>query len=142
MKEQNFKNHARLVVGFHGVAFLAIVLLLIGAIRNFIRSSEENLYSASLLILVSIIFLFLFYFIRTFALKAQDRAIRAEEKLRYYILTGKALSSKITTRQIISLRFAPDEEFVVLVDKAEKENLTEKDIKKLIKNWKADNYRV
>jgi cbb3-type cytochrome oxidase subunit 3 len=142
MKEQNFKNHARLVAGFHGVAFLAIVILLIGAIRNFIRSSEENLYSASLLILISIIFLLLFYFVRAFALKAQDRAIRAEEKLRYFILTGKALSSKITTRQIIGLRFASDTEIVALVDRAEKENLSEKEIKKLIKNWKADTYRV
>jgi cbb3-type cytochrome oxidase subunit 3 len=142
MKEQNFKNHARLVAGFHGVAFLAIVILLIGAIRNFIRSSEENLYSASLLILISIIFLLLFYFVRAFALKAQDRAIRAEEKLRYFILTGKALSSKITTRQIIGLRFASDTEIVALGDRAEKENLSEKEIKKLIKNWKADTYRV
>ncbi|MBI9042188.1 DUF6526 family protein [Lutibacter sp.] len=142
MKEQNFKNHARLVAGFHGVAFLAIVILLIGAIRNFIKSSEENLYSASLLILVSIIFLLLFYYIRAFALKAQDRAIRAEEKLRYFILTGKPLSSKITTRQIIGLRFASDTEIVALVDRAEKETLSEKEIKKLIKNWKADTYRV
>ncbi|WP_372745486.1 DUF6526 family protein [Lutibacter sp.] len=142
MKEQNFKNHARLVVGFHGVTFLSIVLLLVGAIRNYIRSSEENLYSASLLILVSVIFLLLFYFIRSFALKAQDRAIRAEEKLRYFILTRKALSNKVTTRQIIGLRFASDEEFVALVDRAEKESLSEKEIKKLIKNWRADTYRV
>ena len=142
MKEQNFKNHARLVLGFHGIAFLAMLLLLIGAIRNFIRSSEENLYSASLLILVAVIFFFLFYYIRGFGLKAQDRAIRAEEKLRYFILTGKALSNAITTRQIIGLRFASDEEFVALIDKAEKENLSEKEIKRLIKNWKADTYRV
>ena len=84
----------------------------------------------------------MFYFLRAFALKAQDRAIRAEEKLRYFILTSKSLSNKITTRQIVGLRFASDDEFPTLVDKAEKENLSEKEIKKLIKNWKADRYRV
>ena len=52
------------------------------------------------------------------------------------------MSNKITTRQIVGLRFAPDDEFLILVDKAEKENLSEKEIKKLIKNWKADIYRV
>lgn len=106
------------------------------------KSSEDNLYSASLLVLVSFILLFMFYFLRAFALKAQDRAIRAEEKLRYFILTGKPISSKITTRQIIGLRFASDDEFVALVEKAEKENLSEKEIKKEIKSWKADMYRV
>lgn len=142
MKEQNFKNHAKWVLGYHLITFLAILALIIGSIRSFINSSDDNMYSASLLVLVSFILLFMFYFLRTFALKAQDRAIKAEEKLRYFILTGKSLSNKITTRQIVGLRFASDEEFPALVEKAEKEKLTEKEIKKLIKNWKADTYRV
>ena len=142
MKQQSFANHSKWVIGYHLVTFLAILVLITGAIRGLIKSSEENLYSASLIVLVSFILLFMFYFLRTFALKAQDRAIRAEEKLRYFILTGKALSNKITTRQIIGLRFASDDEFVALVNKAEKENLSEKDIKKAIRNWKADLYRA
>ena len=142
MKEQNFKNHAKWVLGYHLITFLAILALIIGSIRNFINSSDDNMYSASLLVLVSFILLFMFYFLRTFALKAQDRAIRAEEKLRYFILTGKSLSNKITTRQIVGLRFASDEEYPTLVEKAEKESLSENEIKKLIKNWKADTYRV
>ena len=142
MKEQNFKNHAKWVLGYHLITLLAILALIIGSIRSFINSSDDNMYSASLLVLVSFIMLFMFYFLRTFALKAQDRAIGAEEKLRYFILTGKSLSNKITTRQIVGLRFASDEEFPTLVEKAENEKLSEKEIKKLIKNWKADTYRV
>ena len=142
MKQQNFKNHGKWVIGYHVITFLAIVILIIGSIRGFIKSSTDNLYSASLLILISFILLFMFYFLRIFALKAQDRAIRAEEKLRYYILTGKVLSSKITTRQIVGLRFASDDEFPSLVEKAEKDQLSEKEIKALIKNWKEDLYRV
>jgi len=142
MQQQNLKNHGKWVVGYHLVTFLAILILIVGSMRGYLKSSDDNLYPASLLVLISFILLLMFYFVRSFALKAQDRAIRAEEKLRYFILTGKPLSSKITTRQIIGLRFASDEEFPTLVEKAEKENLTEKDIKASIKNWKEDLYRV
>ena len=48
----------------------------------------------------------------------------------------------INTIGIIGLRFAADEEFVALAEKAEKGNLSEDDIKKAIKNWKSDTYRV
>ena len=109
MKQQNFENHSKLVMGFHGFTFLGMMALLIGSI---------------------------------IALKAQDRAIRAEEKLRYFILTGKSMSNELSTRQIIGLRFASDDEFVDLVHKAQKEKMSEKEIKKSIKNWKADTYRV
>ncbi len=142
MEQQNYKNHSKFVIGYHVVTLLAILAFLGGAIRNVWKSSEDNLYSASLLVLLAFILLFMFYFIRSFALRAQDRAIRAEEKLRYFILTGKSISNKLTIRQIIGLRFAPDEEFIALADKAATENLSETDIKKAIINWKADDYRV
>ena len=138
MDKQNFKNHSKWVIGYHFILSLAILALLIGAIINLVKSSEENIYSASLLVLVSIVLLFVFYFMRTFALKAQDRAIKAEESLRYYILIGKQIDSKVKTRQIISLRFASDDEFVELVDRVINENLSEKEIKASVKNWRPD----
>jgi hypothetical protein len=142
MKQQNFKNHSKWVIGYHLVTFLAILALIIGSIMNLINSSENNLYSAALLVLVSFILLFSFYFLRAFALRAQDRVIRAEENFRHYLLTGKPLSNKITVRQAVGLRFSSDEEFPSLADKAVKENLSEKEIKQQIKSWKADLYRV
>jgi hypothetical protein len=81
-------------------------------------------------------------FIRFFALKAQDRAIVAEERFRHYVLTNKILPPALSVRQIIGLRFASDEEFPELAEKAARENLSEEDIKKAIKNWKGDFYRV
>jgi hypothetical protein len=95
-----------------------------------------------LIILLFIVALLSFYFIRTFPLKAQDRAIRAEESLRYFILTRKPFDSSLTMGQIIALRFAPDDEFVPLVDRAVKESLSPSDIKKAIKNWRADHHRM
>ena len=142
MKQQTFANHSRMVFGFHGILFLAIISLLIGSIMNLVDSSDENLYSASLLVLTPLILLLLMFYTRAFALKAQDRAIRVEEKLRYFMLTGKAINNKITTRQFVGLRFASDDEFAALAEKAAMENLSENDIKKEISNWKADEYRV
>ena len=74
------------------------------------------------------IFLCLFLFVRMFALKAQDRAIRAEENLRHFALTGKLLPASLRIGQIIALRFAADEEFVGLAVKAASENLSSKEI--------------
>ncbi len=75
-------------------------------------------------------------------MKAQDRAIRAEESLRYFILSGKAIDKRLTLSQIIALRFASDEEFLELAEKAAAGNLSNKDIKKAIQNWRADHHRV
>lgn len=142
MAAQNFKNHTKLVLGFHGILFVAILALLIGSIVNLMYTSQENLYSASLLVLVAFVFLMMAWFVRSFPLKAQDRAIKAEENLRYYTMTGKVFPKELKMAQIIALRFASDEEFLPLVEQALKEDLSNKEIKMLIKNWRPDVYRV
>ena len=142
MKEQNFNNHAQMVPGFHYLTFGGIIALLGGSINYLLKSSAENKYLAALLVLVSIIFVLVAWFTRTFALKAQDRAIRAEENLRYYVLTGKLLPSSLKVGQIVALRFAPDAEFPALAENAAANNLSGKEIKQSIQNWKADFYRV
>ncbi len=142
MKEQNFNNHAQMVPGFHYLTFGGIIALLGGSINYFLKASAENKYLAALLVLASIIFILVAWYTRTFALKAQDRAIRAEENLRHYVLTGKLLPSSLTVGQVVALRFAPDAEFPALVEKAVANNLSGKEIKQSIQNWKADFYRV
>lgn len=142
MKAQNYKNHARLVAGYHGVTFFLLLAFLIGAGRNVKRSTESNEYSAWLLLLAGIILLLLFFYTRAFALKAQDRAIRAEESLRYFQLTGKRLNPGLRMEQIIALRFASDEELPALVERTTAENLGNKAIKQEIKSWRADHHRV
>ena len=142
MKEQNFKNHAQLVPGFHYVVLPALMLILIGSVVNLLGATGENCMTASLLTALSIILILIAYYARAFALKAQDRAIRAEENFRYFILTGKPFPSTLKIYQIIALRFASDEEFISLVNKALSENLSNKQIKEAIINWRADNYRA
>lgn len=142
MAEQNFKNHTRLVGGYHGLTFLLILAFIGGAVRNIMRSNESNEYSAWLLLLLGVILVLLFFYIRAFALKAQDRAIRAEESLRYFQLTGKRLPQQLRIGQIIALRFASDEELPGLVDRALSEQMGNKQIKQQIRNWRGDYHRV
>ena len=142
MKEQNFNNHAQMVPGFHYLTFGGIFALLGGSINYLVQSSAENKYLAALMVLTSIVFVLVAWYTRTFALKAQDRAIRAEEQLRHYVLTGKLLPASLSVGQIVALRFAPDAEFPALVEKAATNNLSGKEIKQSIQNWKADFYRV
>ncbi len=118
MNEQNYANHARVVKGFH---MLLGSFLVIGTICSFVNiwqqwSAKDQVFSSILIALLFICGILLFIFTRTFPLKAQDRAIRAEENLRYFILTRKPLDSRITMGQVIALRFAPDDEFIILPD--------------------------
>ena len=142
MKTQNYSNHARFVPLFHFFTLIGTLVLLIGSVVNLVKSSGSNLYNATLIVFGAVLLMLTAFYTRVFSLKAQDRAIKAEENFRHYLLTGKPLDSKLTVRQIIGLRFASDKEFPELAKKAIDENLSEKDIKKSIKNWKEDNYRV
>ncbi|SKB35953.1 DUF6526 family protein [Daejeonella lutea] len=141
--EQNYQNHARTVLGFHRVLLILLVAGLIGSGVNLYESLySPNLYSASLIMLLFVCCAIMYAYVRLFPLKAQDRAIRAEENFRHYILTGKILPSGLTMGQIIALRFASDEELPHLSDKAVKENLRPREIKQFIQKWKADHHRV
>jgi hypothetical protein len=144
MATQNYANHRRYIFVYHVVLLGLLVLTLIGSIVNFCVSigDHQRIYSASLIVVLDICVLLLFFFCRIFALTAQDRAIRAEENLRHFVLTGKPLDPDLTIRQIIGLRFASDEEYVELSQRAAREHLSEDAIKRAIKNWRADTYRV
>jgi len=142
MKNQNFSNHRKLVPAFHFIALLGSLILVIGSIVNLVKTSHEGLYSASLITFGAIVLLFTAFYARIFSLRAQDRVIRAEENFRYFLLTKQTLPKELTVRQIVGLRFASDEEFPALVEKALKEQMSESDIKKAIKTWRGDYYRV
>ncbi len=144
MEAQNYANHRRNVPAFHFILLPIILLTLIGSFVNLYQSwgDHQRQYSASLIVVIMVCLALVSVIARLFSLKAQDRAIRAEENLRHYVMTGKLLDPKLTVRQIIGLRFASDQEFVELAGRAVEENLSEDAIKKAVKNWRADTYRV
>lgn len=144
MKHQAYETHRRYVPLFHFVTLSLIIVTLIGSIVNLMASlgDHQRIYSASLLVAVCVILLFMFFFMRSFAVKAQDRAIRAEENLRHFAHTGRLLDPRLTIRQVIGLRFASDEEFVDLARRAVDEGLSEDQIKRAVRSWRADHHRA
>jgi uncharacterized protein DUF6526 len=143
-KEQSYANHGRIVPMYHYVTLGILQLTFIGSCVNLYLSwgDHTRFYSASLLVTLTFATILTALYARTFALKAQDRAIRAEEQLRHYVMTGKLLDPRLDVRQIVGLRFASNEEFVTLAQRAADQNLSAKDIKQAVRNWRADTYRV
>jgi Family of unknown function (DUF6526) len=146
MEEQSYAKHAKFVPLYHFVLFAVIVVAFIGSLVNLYRrlTNEDHVgrLSAELIVLIAVALILLFIFARTFPLKAQDRAIRAEENLRHFALTGKLLDPRLTIKQIIGLRFASDAEFPELARRAADQSLSLDDIKKSVKNWRPDYDRL
>jgi len=97
-------------------------------------------------IIVSLALVVLAFLVRLNSLRVQDRLIRLEEKLRYQqILSATACqqAGALNTNQIIALRFAGDDELEGLVAAALAGKLAKTtDIKRAIKDWRADTFRV
>lgn len=146
MNEQSYQNHRKFKPETlpHKVYYITVVSLFVFSIINLCHAIGivSGRFTASLFVLTSVSLLAAYFLFRSFSLKAQDRSIRAEENLRHFVMTGKLLDKALTIQQIIALRFAPDEEFLGLAERAVKENMSNDDIKKAVKNWKADNYRA
>ncbi len=141
---QNFENHKQMVPFYHYVLYALMAGTITGSLFHLYGAcmAHSGRLAAGLIFCLSVIALKSAFFMRVFALKAQDRAIRAEENFRHYLLTGKPFDSKLRMGQIIALRFAPDEEMPALAKRALAENMKPLEIKKAIKNWKGDYYRA
>ena len=138
--KQEYSNHRHLVPSFHFLTLAALIVLLVGSVVYLFIDSSYLI--GFLLMVMSLTLTSVGLHSRSFAIRAQDRAIRAEENLRYFILTGKRLNQNLSLSQIIALRFASDEEFVPLAARAVEENLKADEIKRAIRNWRPDYHRV
>lgn len=144
MENQTYKTHVRMDPLYHYVLSVLLLASFVVAIINMVRSinTEENVMQSVLLFLMTVAIIIIAILVRLYPLKSQDRAIRAEENLRHYVLTGKLLNQNLSNSQIIALRFADEQEFPALCDRAVKEKLKPNEIKQAIVNWRADNNRV
>ncbi|HWE49536.1 MAG TPA: DUF6526 family protein [Bryobacteraceae bacterium] len=145
MAEQSYAKHAKFVPLYHQVLFALILLALVGSFYNLYAAvlvDHTGRRVAVLLTLLAVAAFLTTLFARVFPLKAQDRAIRAEENLRHYALTGKLLDSRLNVKQIVGLRFASDAEFPELARRAADGNLPPDEIKKSVKSWRVDNDRL
>ena len=134
---QTYQNHTRWVTGFHFVAMPILALNLVWNLYRLITSfSVETLVGLLLAVALTLGLVLA----RTFALAAQDRVIRLEERLRMQTLLPDDLKPRInefTTGQLIALRFASDAELADLARKVLEEKIADqKSIKEAIKVWR------
>jgi len=142
MTEQNFSNHKRYHPFYHYfITPLSLVACILGGI-HLAKADAANHYNAALIFLGLFLILCLAVLTRTYALKVQNRVIRTEENFRHFLLTGKPLDSALRMGQIIALRFASDEAFPALAQKAQSEKLSPEAIKRSIAQWRADYNRI
>jgi hypothetical protein len=139
---QNLKNHARLDPAYHIVLALVLLINLIYSIVHLVRHFGV---ASAWFVVLSVAFIIFYIRVRTYPLKVQDRVIRLEERLRLQSLAPAEWHTQIyrlTEDQLIGLRFAGDDEVVALAKLALEENLTRKQIKQRIGNWRSDDWRV
>lgn len=141
-KPQGLANHRRFDPLFHVIVVPVFGLSAIAATIHFLW--RPSAHSAAFFV-VSVAALIAIFKIRLYPLKVQDRVIRLEERLRLSMLLPESLRSRIpelTEGQLIALRFASDAELAEIAARALNEKLSGTDIKKAIKVWRPDDWRV
>ena len=140
---QNYSSHRRFSPVHHFVLCPLMLAIIAGAAANLLGpGGTPPPYTAPLVLALSVVVTANAVTARVFALKAQDRAIRAEERLRHFVLTGRLPDAPISMRQMVALRFAADAEFVPLTARAAGEDLSADEIKRAVANWREDHDRV
>jgi hypothetical protein len=143
VKAQNFENHTRLVPPYH---LFALPVFMINLVWRLIQLKDGINFASIMNVLLAAAFVVAVLYARLFALTVQDRVIRLEMRLRLERLLPPDLRSRIpefTVAQLISLRFAADDELPSLARQVLDEKLNErKSIKRRIKNWQADFLRA
>ncbi len=140
--DQNLSNHTRFDPPYHFVLLPLLLLTLVLSVVIIVR--HPGLQSLWML-LVSLALVLMALKARTYPLRAQDRLIRLEERLRLLRLlpeSQQTLIPKLTEAQLVALRFASDSELPGLAEAAASKQLPPKEIKKSIQSWRADLFRV
>lgn len=145
MKTQNYQNHRKFYAPHHFI-FLPLVIFLQGYGVYKVFSDSDNHLLWTLFSITIFLILYLAIMVRQhYALGLQNRMVRLEFKQRYFEIFNKRsdeVEEKLKFGQIAALRFAYDDEFKILLERALKENISGDEIKKSIKNWKADEHRI
>jgi hypothetical protein len=145
MTTQNYKNHIRYYLPHHLFFYSAIAVLLIICSLALFSQSENFMLWLVITLLVFLVGLLSLMLRQHYALTNQNRIVRLEMRLRYYVLTQKRfelLETQLSPSQVFALRYAADDELLLLIEKTLAENLSPDAIKRSIKNWQPDNMRV
>lgn len=140
---QSLASHRRYIPIWHFFALPVLIINVFVVAYHFVRDPQLINGWA---VIVSIALAIGIGWSRFMPLRAQDRIIRLEERTRLERVLPADLRGRVgelTERQLIAIRFAPDEEVPDLTRRALNGELkTPGDIKRAIRNWRADHLRV
>ena len=144
---QTYANHRRLDPAYHFLLFGILAVNVVVAVLAVIRMIKGHYcdYATLWNLVMAAAFILVILKLRMYALHNQDRLIRLEEQLRMKTLLPAALATRameLKPSQYVALRFASDEELPGLVQQTLDENLENEQIKKRIKTWRPDTFRV
>lgn len=140
-REQNLENHARYVPLFHFVLGGLVALNFYHAIRAFLPMTQDSVWR----LVLAVALLLMYWFVRAFPVAVQDRVIRLEERLRMQALAPDVAArfDELSAGQVTALRFASDAELPALARDVLAGKLAKPaDIKRAVRNWRADHWRA
>jgi hypothetical protein len=139
MATQNYANHRHNPkMTSLGSAFSVLSLISFG-LRWFSIGGRYTMAGGLFFLFASIQVLFAIS--RVYTTKLQDRIIKLEMRMRAATLLSPAqqlVLARLEKSQIVALRFASDAELPALVERAEREKLSSKQIKQAITTWVPD----
>jgi len=141
-REQSYKSHRRYYPWHH---FVVQPILIVNAGVEIARAIDAPTRHQLWIVAVALALLIFSFTSRSMSLRAQDRVIRLEERMRLMqLMPGEqSLIDGLRTNQLVALRFASDAEAPALARRAAAGELQKGDaIKKEIQNWKPDFLRV
>jgi Family of unknown function (DUF6526) len=140
---QSFENHARFVPGYH---VWTTALLFFPTLWFGYRAVAAFSVDALALFLFAVGALLAGYWLRAFPLGVQDRLIRLEERMRLERILPADLRPRVpelSTKQLVALRFASDDEVSDLVRRTLAHEFAKpRDIKRAVGSWRADHQRI
>lgn len=140
---QTYASHRRYIPEFHFFVLPVLIANIIITIVEFVRHPR---FVTGWIVVMAFALAIGIWTARRMALRAQDRIIRLEERWRLERLLPPELRGRLgelRTSQLIAIRFAPDDEVPELVRRAlDGELARQGDIKRAIRNWRADHLRV
>lgn len=145
MEKQNYENHVRWYAPHHFYLYSVLTALVTASLVLAVKDDLNRIIWIAFSIAFLLIALVSLMLRQHYALILQNRVVRLELRLRYYVLTNKRfeeIENRLQAGQIFALRFASDEELPALVERALKENLSGDQIKRSIRNWLPDDMRV
>lgn len=141
-KRQSYKNHVRRDPAFHFILMPILIITVGFAVDHLVHHpTAESAWG----VVLSLALILLALLVRMYAARVQDRVIRLEERLRLMALAPERIRERIhelSTKQLVALRFASDEEVAALAERALNEKMTPDRIKRAIEHWRPDHLRV